>query len=306
MAGNWRGPFDHLPGAGSGGGDGRREGMKGAVVRTLVVAGVAVVLGLLLWGQLAPVPILSLALGSGPAETIGSFHEAPAAEASGVPCGGCHLSDEPTASSAWRLPSTKEACLACHAEQRLLLSASVQHSPFGEGDCTACHRAHKTDASDQLRKPLPNLCLSCHADRLAETERASEHPPFAQGYCLACHDPHAASREYLLKDDEPNLCGSCHRGFIARYLTLPVQHKPFDDGKCTYCHTPHASDNEPQLRLPIETVCKSCHQDAMYAASSHPPVAQGLCAACHQPHASNFEYLLLDAPWGVCSRCHRR
>lgn len=236
---------------------------------------------------------------------------APAALAN-VECASCHALPRALAGSDDVLPSTKEACLQCHTQQKQQLAYPSTHPPFKGGECTACHRVHPPGDGSQpalalLKAPVDKLCFSCHGDKRQQSEQAAfQHVPFATGKCTSCHDPHATTTRPTLKAPVPELCFTCHRG-VAQTLNEPVLHPPFETGNCTSCHSPHASNQLSQLRAPTQQVCFSCHAGPMARADpTHKPVREGWCTSCHTPHGSKNVVLLRAERGQLCLSCHRK
>jgi len=114
----------------------------------------------------------------------------------------------------------------------------VEHEPYAERQCDACHDAKATNA---LVVPREQLCFQCHDFDLSAK---FVHGPLVAGGCLLCHDPHSSPYRHLLRSDSDGFCLSCHD---RRDLTKIDGHEA---GRvdCTSCHQAHTSDKKYLLK----------------------------------------------------------
>lgn len=135
-------------------------------------------------------------------------------------CLNCH---RPHASSGKALLAgpMKQVCGDCHADtlgrhERF----ETKHQPIQEGDCTACHDPHGSDAGFLATKASTlELCGSCH-----DWQRHSSHPigekvsdprnPNATMQCLSCHRSHGTEYKHMIPFATiTNLCVQCHEQY---------------------------------------------------------------------------------------------
>jgi predicted CXXCH cytochrome family protein len=242
-----------------------------------------------------------------------TFHSAPLSADISTTCLQCHGTNKDLPAIHGGLPLEKTWCTSCHlphqSNQEKLLQP-VQHTPFRERDCDACHRERST----LIGKTYRPLCLSCHRrlDISGENRPADEiHPPFLERDCGRCHASHSSREPFQLKSGEMVLCLECHRKF-KRYTVMKPKsaHAGVLEGRCDTCHDAHFSGNTPLLKKPRKELCHSCHESILKGPggkrwlSVHQPVEKGQCQGCHQPHTGRKAHLLkVDSP-GLCEPCH--
>lgn len=118
--------------------------------------------------------------------------------------------------------------------------SSIQHSPYSQRKCDACH---ESKFSHKLRAPAVDLCLSCHKKFL--TPLKFVHAPVASGFCLGCHDPHQSNEKFLLVQAGQPLCRACHD---AQDVDSIRAHAKIGTTACQQCHEPHSSDRKDFLK----------------------------------------------------------
>jgi predicted CXXCH cytochrome family protein len=207
-------------------------------------------------------------------------------------------------------------CIGCHGPHGTdfphMIAGSVQHRPFKDGTCEACHRPTRTKQVRLVSKQ-PGLCFACHSDLEAKFKGAGVHAPVGEGNCTACHNPHATGRAKLLKDARPQLCFSCHPDI--KDLLAAGPHAPAQKD-CGACHAVHASSRphllaEGKMTGPaVSTLCAGCH-DLAKLKPGHRGADMGKldCASCHNPHGSKGRHLLntgaVHPPFQEgCDSCH--
>lgn len=160
-------------------------------------------------------------------------------------CENCHRSHWSTYKKLINL-SQAELCTRCHGgegkivrdnQRRVLdnianrLKKSVQHKPFAEGDCAACHDFHGSPYPRLLKYPFPSdfytpynprkyaLCFSCHQQKRITEAQTTSDTGFRDGdlnlhyvhtvkpaegrSCRACHDSHATNDPFLIRSSVP-------------------------------------------------------------------------------------------------------
>ncbi|HJV70080.1 DmsE family decaheme c-type cytochrome [Ideonella sp.] len=139
-----------------------------------------------------------------------SHWEGSAHEAGGVACNDCHKVHEPRDKVRERV-SQREACFACHKEQRADVHKISTHPiDAGKVACSDCHNPHGSTGPKLLKTAsVVDTCLSCHAEKRGPF--LWEHQPVNED-CTACHTPHGSNLSPLLKARAPFLCDDCHDG----------------------------------------------------------------------------------------------
>jgi predicted CXXCH cytochrome family protein len=115
---------------------------------------------------------------------------------------------------------------------------AIEHEPYAEKQCDACHDPRATNA---LVMPKRELCFQCHD---FQPFQRYVHGPLAAGGCLLCHDPHSSPYRHLLLSASDGFCLSCH----ARADLRPVDGHQAPRTDCTSCHLAHMSDKKYLLR----------------------------------------------------------
>jgi len=111
-------------------------------------------------------------------------------------------------------------CYICHFDAAAKFKKGYIHQPVERGECTSCHRPHRSPNKHLLSQEGMDLCYSCHADA-----RLGRSHPVGPGIidpkigemmtCTSsCHYPHQSRYEYLLQmEGGRSLCLSCHEDF---------------------------------------------------------------------------------------------
>ncbi len=242
-----------------------------------------------------------------------TFHEASLSEDIAAICLRCHGGNPRLGEVHQGVDIESSKCTICHLphqSDREKLLYKVEHTPFQERDCAACHE----DLADLLKEPGSMICLSCHEEKDVSSAAAGMeiHPPVEEEDCTFCHSTHASSEEALLKERELTLCLGCHRTFKKATIMKPKSsHEAVLTGECHRCHDPHLSANRSLLRNSPGELCAGCHRDLLEGpggeawAVPHPPVDEGKCRLCHRPHTSRKPSLLKSAMPKVCRPCHQ-
>ncbi len=254
-------------------------------------------------------------------------------------CTSCH---DPHASAAPRLliAPVKELCTTCHELATLqaghsnqltpgancstchtphgsdiphMLAGAVQHVPFKEKSCDACHRP-PAGGRVRFRARGEALCSACHGGIAAAAKdggsvhaavRASRESPG----CLSCHASHMSGNAKLLVKTGTAICEKCH-GDVVRAASAKGGHAPAAED-CTSCHDPHRSTRARLLKEEPKALCQSCHDpadDALKKAHLGADMASLDCTSCHSPHGAGNPKLLaryVHAPvLEGCDGCH--
>jgi predicted CXXCH cytochrome family protein len=140
---------------------------------------------------------------------------------SGEGCLSCH---RPHASSGKALLSgpAGQVCGNCHADTvRRHERSETKHKPIQDGDCSACHDPHASDAGFLAKKASTfELCAGCH-----EWQKHSSHPigekakdprnPNATLDCRSCHRAHGSEYEHMIPFATiSDLCVQCHEQYM--------------------------------------------------------------------------------------------
>jgi len=228
---------------------------------------------------------------------------------------------------------TGKTCISADCHPSPVASGVLEHPPFREGHCLACHEDHTTSAGHRLR-PLTNaMCLACHTGMAVTTGALSLiHPPGGQR-CLDCHNPHQSRQRNLLRDKGQLLiCAQCHADFLKESAKLPYRHHYLDPTtECGSCHYAHRRSAAHYVRENVSETCLTCHdlpirvgervldnvaEQINRAPVVHGALTQGSCAACHTPHGSRQPSLLKagypaggyevyeTGQYALCWQCH--
>lgn len=243
-----------------------------------------------------------------------TFHEASLSEDIAAICLRCHGGNPRLGEIHKGLDIKTSKCTICHLphqSDREKLLYNVEHTPFRERNCAACH----DDRADLIKEAGSRLCLDCHEKKDVSSPAAAGmeiHPPVEDEDCSFCHSSHASTEEGLLNEAELTLCLGCHRKFKKATILKPKSsHEAVLTGKCHRCHEPHFSANRSLLKKPPTELCAGCHRDLLRGpdgeawAVSHPPVEEGKCRLCHRPHTSRKPSLLKSAMPKGCRPCHQ-
>jgi predicted CXXCH cytochrome family protein len=233
---------------------------------------------------------------------------APVAKGDCLPCHKQNSPQHPTpGAKAFSLVAQGgKLCASCHESPG---TGSVEHSPFQEGECVACHQPHGADGKFLLKNSddVSGLCLSCH-DK-SEFTKKNIHGPVSAGVCVSCHNPHRAVEKSLLKEKVNSLCMNCHTDIKSLISSSKVIHPPIQVDGCISCHDPHSSDNLNLGLKKMPELCFDCHKTIQSklakVAHLHKPLTQERgCGACHSPHASQIKKLLPVDEKTLCLGCH--
>ena len=231
-------------------------------------------------------------------------------------CLGCHDAEEMKTKVHKGQPVHGTTCVGCHnphgSDIGKMLSGTMQHRPFQEGTCGACHRTTRTRQARLVSSP-PGLCYACHPALETQFKDVSVHAPVRNGECAKCHEPHLANRPKLLRASAPELCFGCHPEI--RDLLAANPHAPAKKD-CGTCHAVHASPNEHLLLGgkmtggAVSTLCAGCH-DLAKLKPGHRGADMGKleCTSCHNPHGSKGKHLMnttaVHPPYqDGCDSCH--
>lgn len=113
------------------------------------------------------------------------------------------------------------------------------HEPYALKDCSDCHKSNRSQA---LLKPEPQLCYDCHGRILKKMTFV--HKPAAEGNCKVCHLAHESPYIGLLPKPEIDLCHDCHEP--DKMKVLPA-HADMGQQTCGVCHDPHGSTRKGLL-----------------------------------------------------------
>ncbi len=231
-------------------------------------------------------------------------------------CGNCHDAAA-LAPKHGELLTPATSCTGCHLPHggpvAKLLTGKVQHSPFQEATCNACHRPNFGERI-RLQARGQRLCLACHDDPAKLTGRQSVHGALAddakgRAGCLSCHQPHLSQAKALAVAPGVALCANCHAPVVAAAKAKTGHAAAVDN--CANCHLPHAGPQPKLLKSAPRELCAECHDtnDAALA-KKHlgADLAQLACLTCHSPHGAGQPKLLsasvhppvLDG----CDNCH--
>lgn len=222
-------------------------------------------------------------------------------------CLGCHAASASLAGKHLGRELKGMDCLSCHnphGSATPSLVRNVQHRPFAEKRCNACHG----------QKAGVAVCLGCHEGVLPTFNGTHSHL-FGDGRdntCVRCHNPHVGDRAGLFAENMGTVCRSCHADTFERRKQTLYKHPGWN--VCTDCHALHGSNQVAMLRDEPIKVCSRCHEE--HSSFTHPIGKDALdprsgqpmsCDTCHDPNLGTmFKYFLRgDAEGGLCVKCHK-
>lgn len=231
-------------------------------------------------------------------------------------CGNCHDVAELAAKHGGLLTAAT-TCTGCHLPHggatAKLLTGPVQHAPFAEASCNACHRPNFGERI-RLQARGQRLCLACHDDPAKLAGRQSLHGALAddaQGRagCLSCHQPHLSATKALAVEPGIALCANCHAPLVAAARAKTGHAAAAED--CANCHQPHASAQPKLLKAASSELCGECHDGAdAELRKKHLGADPGklVCLTCHSPHGAGQPHLLAanvhEPVLDSCGNCH--
>ena len=154
-----------------------------------------------------------------------------------------------------------KACTACHdphmAGNRLLLVdsgsyrrrhvervAPVEHSPWKDRKCTACHIPEQSNA---VVAKVDDVCLSCHEKVLEAPPPQKLHKAIGEHKCTTCHTPHRSPLAHLVRPTAEQMCMACHKPEDVR----KPGHPAVERADCLLCHKGHVSERPYLLKSGI-------------------------------------------------------
>lgn len=231
---------------------------------------------------------------------------------------------------------SNESCLACHAQQNLVLplgdenqvlvsidASGFQQSAHGQEQvsCTTCHSditgyPHPEYNKNSLRElnvalytATRDACQTCHSEQANKSFTGVHEVTLEAGnnnaaVCADCHNPHyleaAASR-----GEVPDVCARCHSDIAAQYqksvhgAALRLEQNP-DVPTCIGCHGIHniTDPRTVQFRNAIPQLCARCHtnQDMMDKYGISTNVLSTYVADFHGTTVTLFEQETPDLP----------
>ena len=225
-------------------------------------------------------------------------------------CAGCHIM-EPYVAIHAQSSHAGVACVECHSEWRLILSAAYLRYAVGlytpqlraevpDARCLACHEHQDLDTDKVFLKGIH----FSHKGHLGEMRRGKSL------HCTSCHGSHAIMGEVgepqaARSDVQEEVCFTCH-------------FKGAEKGQaatgCLVCHGPPTTvvthqgfqfDHGSYLKREVR--CDLCHTEVVAGDANVP---RGRCATCHvsrieaydnveRVHAIHLKTHQVD-----CQRCH--
>lgn len=169
-------------------------------------------------------------------------------------CNACHAIQEvKNGTSVGLLAPVEQLCFTCHQKS----SDAVQHLPYAEGACTACHSPHASDFRAHTLAAHQDLCMGCHVRGLAKVNPKKKTVTVPWGVTLTFHQLKGWYYIGL------NAAHTANHPVMGHPVTGPNSLlKSAPDITCLSCHEAHAS-TQPNLRPPQyanqTALCVSCH-----------------------------------------------
>jgi predicted CXXCH cytochrome family protein len=215
-----------------------------------------------------------------------------------------------------RISRGRELCTTCHTNlklprisgQREAVSSlgperTVEHKPYREKKCKACHAI---DGFKQFSREKLFLCFQngCHEPTMLD--HSSVHEPSVLGSCTFCHNPHSSGYEKLLFNTEDKLCSTCHpllrdennssftvsHQQLASFTTIRAIPSEYE---CSFCHN---LNHKKDIFAVSTDLCSDCHiyLRENFSQNQHQQATEQSCSACHDPHTSPHHYQLRKSP----------
>lgn len=222
-------------------------------------------------------------------------------------------------------PSTANACVSCHENQRSGFSAA--HA-FATDACTVCHGGDATSRDEAAAHAgliafpgnmanAERACGSCHADRVASvsgslmntgrgmvhtTRQAIDGPDAHHGDGTLATLGHSVADSMLRKQ-----CASCHLGHPKTVHAVSATNSR--GGGCLACHiAEHPEDAHPALTADVSDArCFGCHSRSGRISLSYVGLAEADEAELRLADGRTVERLSPDAHYlaGMrCTDCH--
>lgn len=219
-------------------------------------------------------------------------------------------------SSFLRISRGRKLCTTCHTNlnlprrstQREAVSSSgpersVDHKPYREEKCKACHAV---DGFNPFRREKLFLCFQTGCHEPTMLDHSSVHEPSVLGSCTFCHNPHSSGHEKLLFNTGDRLCSTCHPLLRDEHNSyLKVSHQQLlsfttmraipSEYECSFCHNPN---HKKDIFAVSTDLCSDCHiyLRENFSQNPHQQSAEQSCSACHDPHTSPHHYQLREPP----------
>lgn len=165
-----------------------------------------------------------------------------------------------------------EACLKCHAGERMTLMGETAHgdpddphSPYAKKGCESCHgpgslhvsRARggrgfpamvRFGAGEELAQRQTEACTDCHGKDKGDPEgmewAGSAHDTDDMT-CISCHELHIIGNPLTDPEQQRKSCAQCHEERIADHPRFEDKGIIFDRLTCYDCHDVHQLIHEP-------------------------------------------------------------
>ena len=174
-------------------------------------------------------------------------------------CTTCHTVE--TGSSVTRVAltaPTDQLCANCH----VLSTNKVQHGPYREGLCVACHSPHASDFPAHTWASAQDICLGCHARARLKVDDVTQTVTTPWGRSLTFAQMKGS--QYL----NLNATETLNHPVEGHPVSGPNTSPKLASVTCLSCHRPHASNYANLLPVgPLASMpdCRTC----------------GLCKQCH-------------------------
>jgi DmsE family decaheme c-type cytochrome len=240
-------------------------------------------------------------------KAFASNPHAGAVHAGAVACASCHEGAEAHAQSGdpAQVLSFKtaeperaaEACLHCHASNRVQRFWRGSAHDLAEVSCSSCHAVHAGRPRLLASADEATTCFTCHADVRGDVMKRSSHPLRDRGRvggtglmtCSSCHNPHGAASRALV--DARSVNDKCYQCHAEKRAPVLWEHSPVKED-CLVCHAPHGSSNDKLLVSRVPRLCQQCHIQGRHQSGTLTPTStfafDRSCLNCHpQVHGSN-------------------
>jgi Cytochrome c7 and related cytochrome c len=230
-------------------------------------------------------------------------------------CGTCHLGQSATVKTKTQahIPTTGNACDACHLNTTSFLTPTMNHSAVGSTTCATCHNGsyltEGTQFGGALAKTANHIatsspCSTCHHSFTTFAGAVFDHAGVTPTTCGSCHLTGIGGAKMKTAAHIPttsNACDACHKSGYTSFINPTVNHAAVTIYRCDNCHNGGYLTEGTQLggakakpgnHIPTTITgsldCNTCHKSTTVWSSekmNHNGTTTG-CKICHNTGTS--------------------
>ncbi len=229
-------------------------------------------------------------------------------------CGTCHLGQSASVKtkSQTHIPTTGNACDACHLNTTSFLSPTMNHTAVASISCSTCHNgAYLSEGTTGALAKTPThiatsaTCNSCHHSFTTFMGVVYDHSGVTPTTCGTCHISGAGGAKttsfratHVLVTAAGNACDACHKTGYTSFQGAVMNHAAVTAARCDSCHD-GSHDAEGVLgawgkvhvsnHVLTSLDCKTCHIGT--TSWVHPPekmdhISNSNTVTCNECHGS--------------------